>query len=150
MKALYLLLPLSMMLTACSSTSDKQVSDEMLSIIDLSSPELRSKAGEYWDVVKRVEPRYPIEAAKRSISGCVELATLINSQGEAQGYKVISSYPEGVFDNNAAAAVGLWRWKATTENMSKQSILTYLKMDFMVSPKPTDAEYLAHCSKNKT
>ena len=102
MKALYLLLPLSMMLTACSSTSDKQVSDEML---DLSSPELRSKAGEYWDVVKRVEPRYPIEAAKRSISGCVELATLINSQGEAQGYKVISSYPEGVFDNNAAAAV---------------------------------------------
>jgi len=80
---------------------------------------------------------------------CVELATLINSQGEAQGYKVISSYPEGVFDNNAAAAVGLWRWKATTENMSKQSILTYLKMDFMVSPKPTDAEYLAHCSKDK-
>ncbi|MDQ2045616.1 hypothetical protein NRL14_18080 [Pseudoalteromonas sp. 20-92] len=40
MKALYLLLPLSMMLTACSSTSDKQVSDEMQSFIDLSSPEL--------------------------------------------------------------------------------------------------------------
>ncbi|MBG9994460.1 energy transducer TonB [Pseudoalteromonas sp. NZS127_1] len=150
MKALYLLLPLSMMLIACSSTSDKQVSDEMLSFIDLSSPELRSKAGEYWDVVKRVEPRYPIEAAKKSISGCVELATLINSQGKAQGYKVISSYPEGVFDNNAAAAVGLWRWKATTENTSNQPVLTYLKMDFMVSPKPADAEYLAHCSKSKT
>ncbi|MDN3389694.1 energy transducer TonB [Pseudoalteromonas sp. APC 3691] len=109
MKALYLLLPLSMMLTACGSTSDQQVNDEMPSFIDLSSPELRSKAGEYWDVAKRVEPRYPIEAAKKSISGCVELAMLINSQGEAQGYKVIASYPEGVFDNNAAAAVGLWR-----------------------------------------
>ena len=33
---------------------------------------------------------------------------LINSQGEAQGYKVVSSYPEGVFDIDAAAAVGLW------------------------------------------
>ena len=65
---------------------------------------------------------------------------LINSQGEVQGYKVVSSYPEGAFDIDAAAAV---------ENTSKQPILTYLKMDFMVSPKPTDAEYLAHCSKNK-
>lgn len=74
---------------------------------------------------------------------------LINSQGEVQGYKVVSSYPEGVFDIDAAAAVGLWRWKPTVENTSKQPILTYLKMDFMVSPKPTDAEYLAHCSKNK-
>ena len=70
MKALYLLLPLSMMLTACGSTSDQQVNDEMPSFIDLSTPELRSKAGEYWDVAKRVEPRYPIEAAKKSISAC--------------------------------------------------------------------------------
>ncbi|MBH0038668.1 MULTISPECIES: energy transducer TonB [unclassified Pseudoalteromonas] len=149
MKALYLLLPLSILLTACSSTSDKQANEEMPSFIDLSSPELRSKTGEYWNIAKRVEPRYPLEAAKKSISGCVELAMVINSQGEAQGYKVISSYPEGVFDNNAAAAVGLWRWKATAENTSKQPILTYLKMDFMLSPKPTDAKYLAHCSKNK-
>ena len=67
MKALYLLLPLSMMLTVCSSMSDKQVNDEMPSFIDLSSPELRSKVGEYWDVAKRVEPRYQIEAAKKSI-----------------------------------------------------------------------------------
>lgn len=70
---------------------------------------------------------------------------LINSQGKAQGYKVLSSYPEGLFDSNAAAAVGLWSWEPTVENTSKQPILTYIRMDFIVSPEPTDAEYLAHC-----
>jgi protein TonB len=145
MKGLYLLLPLGILLTACNSTSDTQAIEEVPSFIDLSSVELRSKAGEYWDVVKRVEPQYPIEAVKKSISGCVELAMLINSQGKAQGYKVLSSYPEGLFDSNAAAAVGLWSWEPTVENTSKQPILTYIRMDFIVSPEPTDAEYLAHC-----
>lgn len=110
MKTLYLLLSLSMMLTAYNSTSDKQVNDKMPSFVDLSSPELQSEAGEYWNVAKRVEPGYPIEAAKKSTSGCVELSVLVNSQGRAQGYNTISSYPEGVFDKNAAATMNLLRY----------------------------------------
>ncbi|WP_050581990.1 energy transducer TonB [Pseudoalteromonas sp. TB64] len=61
------------------------------------------------NVAKRDEPVYLIEAAKKSTSGCVELSVLVNSQGSAQGDNTISSYPEGIFDKNAAATMNLWR-----------------------------------------
>ena len=74
-----------------------------------------------------------LKAAKKSISGCVELSVLVNSQGRAQGDSVISSYPEGVFDVYAAASISLLHCKPTANNESKQPVLTYTEMDFMVS-----------------
>ena len=147
MKALYLYFPLGILLTACNSTPDKPVKEKAPIFYDVSSVELRSKTAEYWQLIKHVEPKYPLEAEQKGLSGCVKLVALVNSQGKPQGYKVISSYPEGVFDVNAVRALNAWRWKAVASNESKQPILGYFRMDFKVRDKATDAEYLANCPK---
>lgn len=147
MKTQYLYFPLCLLLTACNSTPDEPVQEKAQISYDVSSVELRSKTAEYWQLIKHVEPQYPLEAEKKGLSGCVKLLALVNSQGKPQGYKVLSSYPEGVFDVNAVRALNAWRWKAVASNESKQPILGYFKMDFKVRNKATDAEYLENCAK---
>ena len=102
MKALYLLLPLTSLLAACGATPTTEKTVEKIDYIDLSSVELRDRVKDYWSILTRTEPRYPIKAAKKGLAGCVELMTIINSEGKAQGYKVLSSYPKGLFDEAAA------------------------------------------------
>ena len=54
--------------------------------LDLSAKKQVKLVEEYWTVVKRVEPRYPVSAAKKNISGCVDLILGID-----QKQKTISS-----------------------------------------------------------
>ncbi|GEB69629.1 energy transducer TonB [Pseudoalteromonas carrageenovora] len=149
MKALYFIFPMTALLSACSSTTDSSEDISKLNYLDLSTPELRDTEKEYWLNKKRVEPIYPAKAAKKGITGCVELVTVINSQGKAQGYKVISSYPEGVFDQSSLKAVKLWRWKAAPQNTNKQPVLTNIRLDYSLTPKPTGEEYLKNCPARK-
>ena len=156
MKALYLLLPLTSLLAACGSTptADKSVEKlnhtdvsnaEIRDYIDLSSVELRDRVKDYWNISTRTEPRYPIAAAKKGLAGCVELMTIINSEGKAQGYKVISSYPKGLFDEAAAQSLSTWAWLPTNVNVAKQPVLTHIRIDFTIDSKPVGEKYLKNC-----
>lgn len=107
----YLLIPLTFVLAACKSTPE--VEQAQIDYLDLSAKEQVTLVEEYWTVVKRVEPRYPVSAVKNNISGCVDLIVGIDQNGKFKGYKVRSSFPKGVFDKNAAAALTKWKWKAT-------------------------------------
>ncbi|MBQ4856977.1 energy transducer TonB [Pseudoalteromonas sp. MMG007] len=161
MKALYLLLPLTTLLTACGSTStaEKNVEKlkhtdvsgvEKLDYIDLSSIELRDKVKDYWGIATRTEPRYPVEAARKNLAGCVELITIINSEGKAQGYKVLSSYPKGLFDKAAAQSLNTWSWLPTAANTAKEPVLTHIRIDFTLTSKPVGKKYLKNCPAGET
>jgi len=134
---------LSMLLGACVSNDvGDEVKVESINYIDLSLENQRELAKEYWVVQKRKEPKYPISAARKGLSGCVDLIVGINKEGKLGGYKVKSSYPQGVFDNYAAAALNKWQWAATDKNKDNAPVLTSIQLDFMVggSKNKTEAE----------
>ncbi|MBB1349556.1 MULTISPECIES: energy transducer TonB [Pseudoalteromonas] len=145
MKALYLLLPLTSLLAACGATPTTEETVEKLDYIDLSSVELRDRVKDYWNILTRTEPQYPIAAAKKGLAGCVELMTIINSEGRAQGYKVTSSYPKGLFDEAAAQSLSTWAWLPTNVNVAKQPVLTHIRIDFTIDSKPVGEKYLKNC-----
>lgn len=150
MKALYLLLPLTSLLAACGATPTTEKTVEKIDYIDLSSVELRDRVKDYWSILTRTEPRYPIKAAKKGLAGCVELMTIINSEGRAQGYKVTSSYPKGLFDEAAARSLNTWAWLPTAVNTTKQPILTHIRIDFMIDSIPVGKKYLKNCPAGET
>lgn len=142
-----LLLPLTLFMISCASTT--KVEQPKINYLDISGKDQIKIVNEYWTVSKRIEPRYPISAAKNNISGCVDIIVGIDQNGKAQGYKVRSSYPKGVFDNYAAAALMKWKWQSTNQNTENQPVLTSIRMDFKTSRNPREQEYLANCPKRE-
>ena len=145
MRSSHILLPLTLFLVSCASTT--KVEEAKIDYIDLSGKEQTELVDKYWSVYKRIEPRFPVSAAKRKITGCVDIIVGIDQNGESTGYKVRSSYPKGVFDKSAAAALVKWKWKATEENKDNKPVLTSVRMDFSTSRNPTDAKFLENCPK---
>ncbi|MFQ3204602.1 MULTISPECIES: energy transducer TonB [unclassified Pseudoalteromonas] len=143
----YLLLPLTLFVVSCATTT--KVEEPKINYLDISGKNQIKLVDEYWTVAKRIEPRYPISAAKNNISGCVDLIVGIDQNGKAQEYKVRSSYPKGVFDKNAVAAMVKWKWQATEKNIDNSPVLTSIRMDFSTSRNPSDPEYLQNCPKRE-
>jgi len=131
---------------ACATT---KVDEPKINYLDISNKGQIKLVDEYWTVAKRIEPRYPISAAKKNISGCVDLIVGIDQNGKAQGYKVRSSYPKGVFDKHAAAALVKWKWQATQKNKDNTPVLTSIRIDFSTSRNPSDPEYLQNCPERE-
>lgn len=120
-------------LFACNSTEPKLDNNSIpLQYIDLTSSADMSMHNTHWQVTKRIDPRYPSEAARQGLSGCVQVMVGINGNGRMAEYKIKSSYPEDIFDNAAANALSKWRWKASELNANKDPILTIIQLDFMV------------------
>jgi len=132
---------------SCASTT--KVEETKIDYLDLSGKEQVKLVEEYWSVTKRIEPRYPVSAAKKGISGCVDLIVGIDQNGKAKGYKIRSSYPKGIFDKNAAAALVKWKWQATEKNKDNMPVLTSVRMDFSTSRNPTGTKYLENCPKRE-
>jgi TonB family protein len=63
---------------------------------------------------RRVQPKYPRQAADRELSGWVELRFLINAQGKTEDIQVTDSEPRGDFEDAATKAVTKWRFKPAT------------------------------------
>ncbi|MEE2002584.1 energy transducer TonB [Alkalimonas sp. MEB108] len=136
----------SVFLVACASNDKVEVAtDEPIQYMDLTSDDKKELIKEYWVVEKRQEPKYPIDAARKGLSGCVDLIVGINSDGRLGGYKVKKSYPEGVFDEHAAAALTHWKWVATEINSDKTPVLTSIQLDFMVSGSKNKTESENQC-----
>jgi len=61
--------------------------------------------------IEIIEPRYPREAAEKSIEGFVEFEFNLDSQGYPYEIKVIDSKPELMFRDSAINALRQWRFK---------------------------------------
>lgn len=117
-------------LSACSATSVNTASN--VQPINLS--EDKDSLETLWQVAKPDYPRYPSEAAKKRISGCVEFAFTINSDGKAQAIKVIKAVPDSIFIRAATKSLKSYRWQPTEANITRQPAITTLQLDFSTSP----------------
>lgn len=154
MKRLISVLLLSALAVACESNdvaeTNAQSKKEPFNYLDLTGDDSKDLINEYWIVKRRVEPRYPSEAARDRVSGCVDMTLGIDSEGKLMGVKVIKSYPDGVFDNYAVAALSKWKWVPTAANNDRMPVLTNVKMDFMVELNRNSKEFVKHCGSFDT
>ena len=61
--------------------------------------------------VIRIEPKYPVEAARDNQGGSVILQFDITKNGSTDNIQVIESFPQQVFDKNAITALKQWTYK---------------------------------------
>ncbi|WP_334016192.1 energy transducer TonB [Alteromonas sp. S167] len=123
-------------LSACSTTPE--VKDNELQPIDLIGK--KDALEEMWIVSKTDYPKYPINAAKQGISGCVDFSFVINSDGKAQDIQVIKAIPGSIFIGSAKKSLKKFRWQPTELNNLRQPAITTLQLDFSTSPVMKVAE----------
>jgi len=81
-------------------------------------------------LLKRVEPVYPIEAAKRGVTGYVVLDAVIDKSGKVRDPRVARSIPE--FDQAALNAARAWRFAAPRVNGTPAAVSTMLVFAFII------------------
>ncbi len=62
--------------------------------------------------IVRVNPKYPMDAARKGIEGWVVLGFDISAIGEVVNIKIIDSVPKRVFDKAAKQALRKWKYRA--------------------------------------
>lgn len=78
--------------------------------IDIGGPGAMQRDGEATPIV-RIEPRYPIQAARDGKEGWVKLSFTINEVGGVDDVEVIEAEPKRVFDREAKRALRKWKYK---------------------------------------
>ncbi|MCP4863341.1 MAG: energy transducer TonB [Alteromonas sp.] len=140
----YLVISLISLLAGCASnqlTTDSQAVDS-----GLEQPADESEFASLWTQTKRVNPQYPISAAKDGLSGCVNLSFVVNNEGRVTEQQVTDSFPKGVFEKKAIEALKRWRWKPTTANPDNQPARSTVQLDFMVQYSKNITEAEQRCS----
>ena len=61
--------------------------------------------------IVRIEPKYPIQAARDGKEGWVKLSFTINKIGGVEDVKVLEAKPKRVFDKEAKRALRKWKYK---------------------------------------
>ena len=64
----------------------------------------------------RVEPRYPIDAARDGITGWVRLAFSIDETGSVTDVAVLAAEPANLFNREAVKALRRWKYQPTIVN----------------------------------
>ncbi len=75
--------------------------------------------------VMRVEPKYPIQAAKDGVEGAVLLKFDVDSHGMTKNIRVVAAEPENVFDKAAMDALAKWQY-GSKNNMAKSGLVVQL------------------------
>ncbi|PKG97531.1 M56 family metallopeptidase [Paraglaciecola sp. MB-3u-78] len=99
--------------------------------------------------VIRIEPKYPVEAARDNQEGSVILQFDITQDGSTDNIEVIESFPQQVFDKNAITALKQWTYKPRIQGGQAQ-IQSGLKvqLDFKLD-KPYEGQTAINSSIEK-
>jgi TonB family protein len=131
-----LFLTIVLTLSACNSTPN--IKNNEIQPVDFRGD--KSALEEMWVVSKNDYPRYPIDAARKGISGCVDFSFVINSEGKAQNIQVIKAIPDSTFIRSATKSLKNFRWQPAELNSLRQPAITTLQLDFSTTPVMKVAE----------
>jgi TonB family protein len=82
------------------------------------------------ELIKRVAPDYPDDAARKGIEGAVDLAFMVSPEGDVNDVTVVHSEPSGIFNRAAVAAVRRWKYQPRTVNGVAVAAQVQLRMTF--------------------
>ncbi len=86
----------------------------------------------------RIEPKYPIEAAKAGTEGSVVLKFNVETDGSVSNVEVVNAMPAYTFDKSAVTALKQWRYNAT-DTVHKNLLV---QLDFVMSEESAKPESL--------
>ena len=84
--------------------------------LELGGPAEPMTADKAATAIVRIDPRYPVEAAKNGIEGWVKLSFSIDETGTVVEVKVIDSEPKRIFDREAVKALKSWKYQPQWAN----------------------------------
>lgn len=76
----------------------------------------------------RIEPKYPVEAAKNRVEGFVQLEFSIDSAGKTQNIRVLHAEPKDVFENESIRALSQWTYTPNPNAKERFSV----QLDFLM------------------
>jgi TonB family protein len=82
------------------------------------------------ELIKRVAPDYPDDAAQKGIEGAVDLAFKVSPKGDVSDVTVVHSEPSSIFNHAAIAAVRRWKYQPKTVNGVAVEAPVQLRMTF--------------------
>jgi len=81
----------------------------------------------------RINPKYPMDAARNGTEGWVVLGFDINAIGEVINITVINSEPKRIFDKAAKQALRKWKYKAkSVDGLQVQQKSLSVQLDFTI------------------
>lgn len=78
--------------------------------VDIGAVGQMQRDGEATPIV-RIEPKYPVQAARDGKEGWVQLSFTINEVGGVEDVEVINAEPKRIFDREAKRALRKWKYK---------------------------------------
>lgn len=75
--------------------------------------------------IKRVNPEYPVNAARNGQFGFVNLRFLVDEQGQVTAVDTLDAYPEKVFEKASIRAVKRWRYQPSGQKHLMKVQLSY-------------------------
>ncbi len=81
--------------------------------------------------IVRIEPKYPMQAARDGKEGWVRLSFNINKIGGVENVKVIEAQPKRIFDKEAKRALRKWKYKPkVVDGKPQKQIGLAVQLDF--------------------
>lgn len=75
--------------------------------------------------IRRVQPEYPISAARNNQYGYVKLRFLVDEEGEVTAIDTIDAYPQHVFERASIRAIKKWRYEPSGQKHLMTMRLNY-------------------------
>ncbi len=101
------------LLTTSDSGLDVKPIDTVLPPINLGVSDSNGVQAPEQDAtpVVRMEPKYPVDAARDGVEGWVELRFSIDTAGQVQDVQVVNAEPRRIFDKAAVQALKRWKYR---------------------------------------
>lgn len=85
-----------------------------------------------WQALDRFPARYPVQAVKRSLQGCVTLEYVITPSYAVKDIKVIAS-SSMAFERSAQNVIKAWDWSQLPEGIITQPLKTQTRFEYCLN-----------------